>query len=145
VDVTDAFAVGPRLPPWPSFIASATFYAADGTDGLARGYPGNAAGIVRAALTLVLVDGPLGGGAVAPSVVGAVTLPASRHEFVPPLSLTPGGFFGYASTFGVHAAETTAVGPTGPPGETTAAILSTFLGAVVGPATDEVSSAVERR
>jgi len=144
---TYAFVAGLRLPLWPSFIASATFYAAgEGLDGLARGYASNAVGIVYGALTLAVVDGLLGGGVVALSVVvGAFMFLASLHEFVPLLSFTPGGFFGYATMFSVHAAEATAVGLTGLPGETLAAVLSMFLGAVIGLITDEVSSAVEQR
>jgi len=46
------------------------------------------------------VDGLLGGGAVALSVVvGAFMFLASLHEFVPLLSFTPGAFFGYATMF----------------------------------------------
>jgi len=131
---TYAFVAGLRIPLWPSFIASATFYAAgNGIDGLTRGYASNAVGIVYAALTLAVVDGLFGGGVVALSVVvGAFMFLATLHEFVPLLSFTPGGFFGYATMFSVHAAKATAFGLTGLPGETLAAILSMFLGAVIG-------------
>jgi hypothetical protein len=144
---TYAFVAGLGIPLWPSFVASATFYAAgDGMDGLTRGYASNAAGIIYAALTLAVVDGLLGGGIVALSVVvGAFMFLASLHEFVPLLSFTPGGFLGYATMFSVHAAEATAFGLTGLRGETLAAVLSMLLGAVIGLTTDEVSSAVERR
>jgi hypothetical protein len=67
---------------------------------------------------------------------------ASLHEFIPLLSFTPGGFFGYATMFGVRPVEATAFGRTGLPGETSAAILSMFIGAVIGITTDETSSAV---
>lgn len=102
---TYAFVAGLHIPLWPSFIASATFYAAgDGIEGLVQGYASNAAGIIYAALTLAIVDGFLGGGVVALSVVvGAFMFLASLHEFVPLLSFTPGGFFGYATMFSVHA------------------------------------------
>ena len=142
---TYAFVAGLYIPLWPSFIASATYYAAgDGLDGLARGYASNFAGIVYAAATLAIVDGYLGGGAIALSVVvGVFMFLASLHEFVPVLSFTPGGFFGYATLFSVHAAEATALGVAGLPGETLAAVLSMFLGAVIGLATDELSSLLE--
>ncbi|QGA81344.1 hypothetical protein LC1Hm_0278 [Halomicrobium sp. LC1Hm] len=52
----------------------------------------------------------------------------------------PDGFFGYATMFSVHAVEATAFGMTGLPGETSAAILSMLIGAVIGITTDEVSS-----
>ena len=142
---TYAFVAGLHIPLWPSFIASATYYAAGGgLDGLTRGYASNFAGIVYAAATLAIVDGYLGGGVVALSVVvGAFMFLASLHDFVPPLSFTPGGFFGYATMFSVHAAEATALGVAGLPGETLAAVLSMFVGAAIGLATDELSSLLE--
>ena len=92
---TYAFVAGLSLPLWPSFIASATFYAAGGSiDGLKRGYASNAAGIAYAAATLVIVDAFLGGGVLALSVVvGVFMFLASLHEYVPLLSFTPGGVF----------------------------------------------------
>lgn len=142
---TYAFVAGLEIPLWPSFIASATFYAAgSGVTGLLRGYASNTAGIVYGALTLAIVDGLLGGGVVALSVVvGAFMFLASLHEFVPLLSFTPGAFFGYATMFSVHAAAATAFGVPGLPGETLAAVLSMGLGAVIGLTTAEVSSAIE--
>lgn len=139
---TYAFVAGLELPLWPSFIASASFYAAGtGLEGLARGYASNAAGILYAALTLAIVETMLGGGVLALSVVvGAFMFLASLHEFVPLLSFTPGGFFGYATMFSVHAAEATALGVTGIPGETLAAGVSMLIGAAIGLVTDEVSS-----
>ena len=79
VSWTYAF-VGPLdVPLWPAFIASATFFAAGGgLQGLANGYASNLAGIVYAALTLAIVDGLLGGGLLALSVVvGAFMLLAA--------------------------------------------------------------------
>lgn len=142
---TYAFVAGLHIPLWPSFIASATFYAAGtGVAGLAQGYASNAAGIVYAALTLALVDGVFGGGVIALSVVvGVFMFLASLHGFVPILSFIPGGFFGYATMFSVHAAGATAFGVTGLSGETLAAVLSMFIGSVIGLTTDEISSALE--
>lgn len=144
---TYAFVAGLHIPLWPAFIASATFYAAgDGLDGLARGYASNFAGIIYGALTLALVNSYLGGGVVAFSVVvGGFMFLASLHEFVPLLSFTPGGFFGYATMFSVHAADATAFGVASLPGETLAAVLSMFVGAVIGLTTDEVGSALGER
>ncbi|WP_340098895.1 DUF1097 domain-containing protein [Salinibaculum salinum] len=139
---TYAFVAGLQIPLWPSFIASATFYATDddGLVGLKRGYASNLAGIVYAAATLAIVEGVLGGGVVALSVVvGAFMFLASLHEFVPLLSFTPGGFFGYATMFSVNAAGETAVGVTGLPGETLAAVLSMLLGACIGLGTKQLS------
>lgn len=139
---TYVFVAGLHVPLWPSFIASATFYAAGGDlRGLVRGYSSNVVGIVYAVLTLAVVDTYLGGGVVALSiVVGSFMFLASLHEFVPLLSFTPGGFFGYATMFSVHAANATAFGVAGLPGETVAAVLSMLLGAAIGFTTDAVSS-----
>ncbi|MDZ7745825.1 MAG: DUF1097 domain-containing protein [Halobacteriales archaeon] len=141
---TYVFVAGLHIPLWPSFIASATFYAAGGDlSGLVRGYSSNVVGIVYAVLTLAVVDTYLGGGVVALSVtVGAFMFLASLHEFVPLLSFTSGGFFGYATMFSVHAANATAFGVTGLPGETVAAVLSMLLGAVLGFTTNAMSASL---
>lgn len=141
---TYGFVAGLQIPLWPSFIASGTFYAAGtGLNGLVRGYASNLAGIVYAAATLAIVDTYLGGGVVALSiVVGVFMFLASLHEFVPLLSFTPGGFFGYATMFSVSAADATAFGIGGLPGETLAAVVSMLIGAAIGLTTDEVSSAI---
>jgi hypothetical protein len=138
---TYGFVAGLEIPLWPSFVASATFYAAgEGIDGLLRGYASNLAGIIYATLTLGVVDGYLGGGALALSlVVGACMFLASLHEFVPLLSFTPGAFFGYATMFSVNAADAAAFGVSGLPGETLAAVVSMLFGAVIGLVTAEVS------
>jgi hypothetical protein len=134
---TYAFVAG-DVPLWPSFIASATFYAAGGDlDGLVRGYASNLAGIAYAAATLAVVNGLLGGGTVALAVVvGAFMFLASLHEAVPVLSFTPGAFFGYATTFSVEAADATAFGVGGLAGETLAAIASMLVGAAIGYGTE---------
>jgi hypothetical protein len=137
---TYGFVAGLHIPLWPSFIASATFYAAgSGRDALVRGYASNAAGILYAALTLGIVE-PLGGGPVVLSVVvGGFMFLASLHEFVPVLSFTPGGFFGYATMFSVHAAGVSAFGIPGLPGETAAAAVSMLIGAAIGLTTQRAS------
>jgi hypothetical protein len=138
---TYAFVAGFELPLWPSFIASASFYAAGGgLEGLKRGYASNAAGILYGTATLWVVDGLLGGGVLALSVVvGAFMFLASLHERVELLSFTPGGFFGYATLFSVHAAGVTAFGYSGLAGETLAAAASMLLGAAIGLATERLS------
>jgi hypothetical protein len=139
---TYAFVAGLHIPLWPSFIASATFYAteANGLTGLKRGYASNLAGILYAVATLAVVDTYFAGGAIALSVVvGVFMFLASLHEFVPLLSFTPGGFFGYATLFSVHAAEATAFGVAGLPGETLAAVTAMLIGALIGIGTDELS------
>ena len=140
---TYAFVAGLEIPLWPSFIASATFYAAGGgLTGLKQGYASNLAGIAYAAATLRIVD-LLGGGVVALSVVvGAFMFLASLHGFVRLLSFTPGGFFGYATMFSVNAAGATAFGVTGLPGETLAAVMSMLLGAVIGLTTERLSQSL---
>lgn len=139
---TYAFVVELHIPLWPSFIASGTYYASSGSvEGLTRGYASNFAGIVYATLTIWIVTGFFGGGVVALSVlVGVFMFLASLHDFVPLLSFTPGGFFGFATMFSVHAADSTAFGLSGLPGETVAAVVSMLIGAVIGLTTDEASS-----
>lgn len=130
---TYAFVAGLNLPLWPSFVAAATYYASDrGFGGFTRGLLGNLAGIAYAAGTVAIVDGALGGGVLALSVVvGAAMFVASLHPFVEPLSFAPAGFFGYATLFGVHAAGTGAVLP-GLAGETLAAATAMLVGALIG-------------
>jgi len=139
---TYAFVAGLHIPLWPSFVASATFYAVDGggLDGVKKAYASNAAGIAYAALTLAIVEGLLGGGVVTLSiVVGAFMFLASLHDFVPVLSFTPGAFFGYATMFSVHAAGATAFGVPGLLGETLAGVTAMLIGALIGVGTDELS------
>lgn len=130
------------VPLWPSFIASATYYTTGGgRDGLVRGTASNFAGITYAVATILVVDAVLGGGGVALSVVvGVFMLVASLHEYVPVLSFTPGGFFGYATMFSVHAGATVAFGVPGLAGETLAAVGAMFVGALIGFTTDGVSN-----
>lgn len=139
---TYGFVAGLDIPLWPSFIASATFYAAgDDVEALIRGYASNLAGIVYAAATLTIVAGMAENGVILLSLlVGVFMFLASLHEFVPLLSFTPGGFFGFATMFSVHAADATAFGVAGLSGETLAAVVSMLVGAVIGLATDELSS-----
>jgi len=139
---TFAFVAELHIPLWPSFIASASFYAAGGgTEGLIRGYASNFAGIVYAVATLAVVDA-VGGGVLALSlVVGTFMFLASTHDFVPVLSFTPGAFFGYATMFSVNAASETAFGVTGLPGEALAAVVSMLLGALIGISTEKFSEA----
>ena len=132
-----------NVPLWPSFIASASFYAAgDGLDGLASGSASNLAGIAYAAATLALVSAVGGGTLTLSLVVGGFMLLASLHEFVPLLSFIPGAFFGYATMFSVNAADATAFGVSGLPGQTLAAVVSMLAGAVIGLMTDELSKRV---
>ena len=140
---TYAFVVGLHLPLWPSFVASASFFAAGGgLASLVRGYLGNALGIAYAVATLLVV-GALGGGPLALSlVVGAFMLLASLHAFIPRLGFAPAAFFGYATLFGVHAAGTSAFGATGLGGEAVAAILAMLLGACIGLAVERIAETV---
>lgn len=120
------------LPLWPSFVASASFFAAGGgARGLARSLAGNLAGAVYGAATLALVA-VWGFGAVGLSVVvGAFMLLASLHALVPGLSFTPSAFLGYAVLFSVHAAgDALLAGGLG--GELVAACASLAIGAGLG-------------
>lgn len=137
---TYGFVAGLGWPLWPSFVAAATYYATDrGGDGFARGLLGNLTGVGYAAGTIAIVDGALGGGVLALSlVVGAAMFLASLHPFVEPLSFAPAAFFGYATLFGVHAAGSGAIVP-GLAGETVAAGLAMLVGATIGLGTDSLA------
>lgn len=131
---TYGFVAGLEIPLWPSFIASAAFFAA-GADAraLLRALASTGAGALYAAGTLAVVDGALGGGPLALSVVvGLAMLAASLHAYVPGLEFTPGGFMGYATMFSVHAAEATGLGFSGLGGETVLTLLSLAIGAGIG-------------
>lgn len=141
---TYAFVAGLEVPLWPSFIASATFYAAGGgLDGLRRGFASNAAGIAYAAATLAVAAALGGGDLLLAVVVGVAMFLASLHAFVDLLSFTPGGFFGYATMFSVHAAEATAFGVPDLAGETLAAAFSMLVGAGIGLGTEWLAAALE--
>lgn len=141
---TYGFLAGLDLPLWPSFIAAATFYAAGGgRQGLVRGSLGNLAGILYATGTLAVVNGLFGGGVLALSlVVGGFMFLASLHPFVEVLSFAPAAFFGYATLFGIHAADASAVLP-GLAGETLAAAAAMLLGALIGALTERLSDHLE--
>lgn len=141
---TYAFVVG-GVPLWPSFIASASYYAAGGgPEGLLRGTASNVTGIAYAAVTIVIVDAVSGSSVVVLSVVvGAFMLLASLHDHVPVLSFTPGGFFGYATMFSVHEAGATAFGVPGVAGQTFAAAGGMVVGALIGFTTDVFSESIE--
>lgn len=149
---TYAFVAGLELPLWPSFVASATYFAADAAaddaaaarrEALVRAVASNASGIAYAAATILLVEAALGGGALALSLaVGLAMFLASLNEHLPGLSFTPGAFFGYAATFGVHAADATAFGIGGLPGTVLAVGVGMPVGAAIGLAADAASDAL---
>ncbi len=134
--------VAADVPLWPSFVASATYYAVggEGVDALARALAANLSGLAYAVATLAAVEA-LGGGLVALSlVVGGFMFLASLHSFVGPLSFAPGAFLGFATLFSVEAAGATVlVG--GLAGVTVATVVSMLFGAVAGVVTDELRSA----
>lgn len=136
---TYAFVAG-GLPLWPSFVAAASFYAA-GED-LRRSYLANALGIGYAAVTIGIVGwlsavAGVAGGTVElvllSLLVGVGMFVASFHGALG--LFNPGGFFGYAAMFGVHAAGAVFPGTTGLAGETLATLVAMLLGAAIGLAT----------
>lgn len=142
---TYGFVAGLDLPLWPAFIASATYFAAGhGPRALVRGYASNFIGAGYGAVTLALVDGYLGGGVLALSlVVGSFMLLASLHAAVPLLSFTPGGFLGYATLFGVHAADVSIYGIGDIRGAFVGTAVAMLIGAVIGLLADVISSVIE--
>lgn len=117
------------LPLWPSFIASASVFAAGGGPrGLAGSLANNALGALYAAATLMLVAA-LGAGALGLSLaVGAGMFLASLHALVGPLSFTPAVFLGYAALFGVDAGGYQ-LGLAGVGGELVATLAAMAIGA----------------
>ena len=141
---TYGFVAGLDLPLWPAFIAAATYYAAGrGGQAFVRGYSSNLVGIGYGAATVAIVDGAGGGSVLLLSlVVGGFMLLASLHEAVSVLSFTPGGFFGYATLFSVHAAGVATHGIDGVGGEAVITAVSMLIGAAIGLLTDEVSTVI---
>lgn len=130
---TYAFVAILEIPLWPSFIASATFFAAGGDPpGLGRGLASLTAGAAYGAATLAIVAATLGGPVALSVVVGVAMLLASLHAYVPGLDFTPGGFFGYATLFSVHAAGATGLGLVGLAGELAVTLVSMAIGAGIG-------------
>ena len=136
---TYAFVTG-GVPLWPAFIASAGFYAAGGeVAGLHRVVPNYLLGIGYASATLA-ITAALGGGVLVLSVVvGAFMLLGSLHALVDWLDFTPAVFLGYATLFSVNAAGATVFGLGGLAGETSAAVLSMVVGALIGLGTEQVA------
>jgi hypothetical protein len=142
---TYGFVAGLEIPLWPSFVASATYFAVEesGVVGLVRALASNLAGIAYAAATLFVVAAIFGGDPIALSVlVGVGMFLASLHAFVDPLSFTPGTFLGYATLFSVDAAGASALGLDGLAGATVAAAAAMAIGAAIGLGTELVSEAL---
>lgn len=120
------------LPLWPSFIASASFFATEGgLRGAGKSLAGNLLGAIYGAATLGLVAW-VGLGTIGLSfVVGSFMLLASLHALLPALSFTPAAFLGYASLFGVHEAAVRLALP-GVGGELLAAGTALVIGGLVG-------------
>lgn len=139
---TYGFVAELRLPLWPAFVGSATVFATGGgIRGLRRAAASNLAGVAYGAATLAHVDGVLGSGVVALSVVvGAFMFLAGLHAFVPPLSFTPGAFLGYATLFSVEAAGATVLGVPGLAGETLATAVAMLVGAAIGLGADALAA-----
>lgn len=129
---TFGFAQVAGLPLWPSFVASASVFAAGGGPrGFGRSLANNALGAGYAAATLLLVAA-IGAGPLGMSLaVGVGMLLASLHALVPMLSFTPAVFLGYAALFGVHAGGFS-LALTGVAGELVATVVAMAIGAGLG-------------
>lgn len=141
---TYGFELAASLPLWPSFVASATYFATSkGLAGLARGLAGNVVGAGYALATLAL-GAAVGWGALGLSLaVGAGMFLAGLHAFADPLSFTPAGFLGYAVLFSVDAAGVE-LALAGLPGVGVAAAASLAIGAALGWTADRASVRVAR-
>lgn len=131
-----------HLPLWPSFLASASFYAAGGgRSGAARSLTNNALGAAYAAATLAL-GAAVGLGVVGLSLlVGLGMFLASLHALVDPLSFTPAVFVGYAALFGVDAAGLGLVWA-GAGGALAATLASMAIGAGLGLVAEGLASKI---
>mgnify|MGYP000613310617 CR=1 FL=1 len=140
---TYAFGVA-AIPLWPSFIASAGYYASPrGPRGVLQTIVGMGLGVGYAAATLGLVGDT---GLLALSLgVGAAMLIASLHPLVDVLSYGPAAFLGYAALFSVDAAAATVAGLPGLWGVTMAALVSVVAGAAIGLLTDLTAATLRAR
>jgi len=148
---TYGFVAGLGIPLWPSFVASATYFAArrDGAGdargrALLRALASNGAGIAYAAGTLAVVAAVDGGPVVLSLVVGVAMFLAALHGAIPVVSFAPGGFFGFATLFSVDATGASVGGMAGLPGATLAAAISMAIGALIGFGADAASDRIER-
>lgn len=143
---TYAFEALLPLPLWPSFVASASVFAAGGgLAGTGRSLAANLAGIAYAAATLAIVEVVAGGGPVPLSLaVGAFMFAGSLHALAPAWQFPPGVFLGYAVLFSVTAAGPflPALGPL--PGASAAAGASMVVGAGFGLAADAAADGLAR-
>ncbi len=129
---TFGFGLVEGLPLWPSFIASASFFAAGGgVGGLRRSLLANILGAAYAAATLLLVDAGAWNLLGLSVLVGVFMLLASLHDLAPRHLYGPGGFLGYAALFSVTPAGTTLFQP-GLPGALWATLVSMGIGALIG-------------
>lgn len=140
---TYGFVVGLEIPLWPSFVASAAYFAAgSGRRALLRALASTQAGIVYGAGTLAVVAALDGGPLALSLVVGVAMLLASLHGAVPLVSFAPGGFLGYASLFSVDAAGATVFGIGGLAGATLATAVAIAIGTVIGFGADRARATV---
>lgn len=131
------------IPLWPSFVASATYFAAgSGRRGLLRALASNGAGVAYAAATLAIVEVTGGGPVVLSLVVGVAMALAALHAAIPIVSFAPGGFFGYATLFSVAAAGASVGGTGGLLGATTATAISMAIGVLIGFGADICASRI---
>ncbi len=128
---------------WPSFIASASFFASGAkARGFLRSYLNNFLGIAYAAITILITDSLFGSDLLWLSIfVGILMFVASMHYLVRQLSFMPATFFGYAVMFSVNAFGGT-VFVSGLLGQFLAAALSMLIGALIGLSVDSLGSMI---
>jgi hypothetical protein len=127
---------------WPSFIASASFFAAGaGLKGFYKSYVNNLLGIIYAVLTILIAQ--MFGNSLfwLSFYVGVFMFIASLHYIFKVLSFMPATFFGYATLFSVNAANKTLFA-VGLEGQFIAAAVSMFIGALIAIFVDTLGNAL---
>ena len=134
------------IPLWPSFIASASFFAAGGGfRNLTRSYLANISGIIYALFTLLISDLIFRNDIIWLSIfVGIFMFGASMH-YVSGLFFLPGMFFGYAAMFSVNAVDAGIIGYFGAGAQAVAAAISMLIGAVIGFIVEKIASFITGR
>lgn len=143
---TYGFVAGLGIPLWPSFVASAAYFAAgSGRRALLRSVASTQAGVAYGAGTLAIISA-VGGGAPALSlVVGIAMLLVSLHAAVPVVSFAPGGFLGFATLFSVDAVGASVAGMEGLPGATLASVAAMAIGSAIGFGADGAAETMRRK
>ena len=119
-----------QIPLWPSFIASASFFASGKK--FFKSYLNNLIGIIYAALTLLFARDIFRSSVLWLSIiVGIFMFIGSLHYMLKLLSFLPAVFLGYATMFSINAAKATIGGVSGIFGQVLATATSMLIGSII--------------